>query len=64
MNAFTASDWTAYPFASQNRKDFDNLLEVYLDAVFFPNLHELVFAQEGHRIELVHGEMARVVGDA
>ncbi|MGI9305376.1 MAG: insulinase family protein [Gammaproteobacteria bacterium] len=51
MNAFTASDWTAYPFASQNRKDFDNLLEVYLDAVFFPNLNELDFSQEGHRVE-------------
>ena len=51
MNAFTSSDWTAYPFASQNRKDFDNLLEVYLDAVFFSNLHELDFAQEGHRLE-------------
>src|SRR5690606_13056842 len=33
MNAFTSSDWTAYPFASQNRKDFYNLLDVYLDAV-------------------------------
>jgi len=51
MNAFTGSDWTAYPFASQNRKDFDNLLQVYLDAVFFPKLEELDFAQEGHRVE-------------
>ncbi len=51
MNAFTSSDWTAYPFASQNRKDFFNLLEVYLDAVFFPRLDELDFAQEGHRLE-------------
>jgi presequence protease len=51
MNAFTSSDWTAYPFASQNRKDFKNLLEVYLDAVFFSRLDPLDFAQEGHRIE-------------
>jgi Zn-dependent M16 (insulinase) family peptidase len=51
MNAFTSSDWTAYPFASQNIKDFENLLQVYLDAAFFPNLHELDFAQEGHRVE-------------
>ena len=51
MNAFTSSDWTAYPFASQNRKDFNNLLDVYLDAVFFARLHELDFAQEGHRVE-------------
>ncbi|GMR20481.1 MAG: insulinase family protein [Gammaproteobacteria bacterium] len=51
MNAFTSSDWTAYPFASQNRKDFNNLLDVYLDAVFFSRLHELDFSQEGHRVE-------------
>lgn len=51
MNAFTSTDWTAYPFASQNRKDFFNLLDVYLDAVFFSRLHELDFAQEGHRLE-------------
>lgn len=52
MNAFTSSDWTAYPFASQNKKDFYNLLEVYLDATFFARLDALDFAQEGHRVEL------------
>lgn len=52
MNAFTAADWTAYPFASQNEKDFYNLLDVYTDAVFFSNLSELDFAQEGHRLGL------------
>lgn len=51
MNAFTSSDWTAYPFASQNKKDFNNLLDVYLDAAFFPLLNESDFAQEGHRLE-------------
>ena len=51
MNAFTSSDWTAYPFATENRKDFQNLLQVYMDAVFFPNINELDFAQEGHRFE-------------
>ncbi|MBR9866341.1 MAG: peptidase M16 [Oceanospirillales bacterium] len=51
MNAFTSSDWTAYPFASQNRKDYFNLLDVYLDAAFFSRLDPLDFAQEGHRIE-------------
>jgi len=51
MNAFTSSDWTAYPFASKNKKDFHNLLGVYLDAVFFSRLDELDFSQEGHRLE-------------
>jgi Zn-dependent M16 (insulinase) family peptidase len=51
MNAFTASDYTAYPFASVNQKDFYNLLDVYLDAVFFARLDPLDFAQEGHRVE-------------
>ncbi|GGY42029.1 peptidase M16 [Bacterioplanes sanyensis] len=51
MNAMTSSDWTAYPFASQNDKDFFNLLDVYLDAVFFSRLDPLDFAQEGHRLE-------------
>ena len=51
MNAFTSSDWTAYPFASQNRKDYFNLLDVYLDAVFFSRLNPLDFMQEGHRLE-------------
>ncbi|MEM8594671.1 MAG: insulinase family protein, partial [Pseudomonadota bacterium] len=51
MNAFTSSDWTAYPFATQNKKDFDHLLQVYLDAVFFARLDPLDFAQEGHRME-------------
>lgn len=55
MNAFTSSDWTAYPFASQSHKDFNNLLDVYLDAAFFARLDELDFAQEGHRIEFEDG---------
>jgi Zn-dependent M16 (insulinase) family peptidase len=52
MNAFTASDWTMYPFSTQTPKDFYNLMGVYLDAAFFPNLDELSFMQEGHRIEI------------
>lgn len=51
MNAFTTNDYTAYPFATQNRKDYFNLLDVYLDAVFFSRLEELDFAQEGIRVE-------------
>ena len=56
MNAFTSSDWTAYPFASQNKKDFYNLLDVYLDAAFFPQLEYLDFLQEGHRLEFTEME--------
>lgn len=52
MNAFTAADWTAYPFATQNKKDFNNLLSVYLDAAFAANLNPLDFAQEGIRVEI------------
>jgi Zn-dependent M16 (insulinase) family peptidase len=52
MNAFTASDWTMYPFSTQNPKDFRNLMDVYLDAVFFPKLEKLSFKQEGHRLEI------------
>ncbi|KAL0208622.1 hypothetical protein P9112_011209 [Eukaryota sp. TZLM1-RC] len=51
MNALTATDGTHYPFASTVKKDFDNLLSVYLDSVFFPSLSPLNFAQEGIRVE-------------
>ncbi|XP_067127362.1 presequence protease, mitochondrial-like [Centruroides vittatus] len=51
MNAFTGSDYTMYPFSTQNTKDFRNLLEVYLDAVFFPKLDKNDFKQEGWRLE-------------
>ena len=40
---FLGSDFTMYPFSTQNPKDFKNLLSVYLDAVFFPRLAELDF---------------------
>ena len=51
MNAFTSADWTMYPFSSRNKKDFKNLLDVYLDATFFPRLDEDSFKQEGIRFE-------------
>lgn len=51
MNALTASDWTMYPFSTQNEKDYYNLMGVYLDAAFFPKLDRLSFKQEGHRLE-------------
>ena len=63
MNAFTASDWTMYPFSTQNRKDYYNLMDVYLDAAFFPILDDLSFKQEGHRLELdsADGQPGRLV---
>ena len=58
LNAFTSSDWTAYPVSSKNRKDFLNLTEVYLDAVFCPMIYRnpLIFRQEGWRYSLHEGE--------
>jgi Zn-dependent M16 (insulinase) family peptidase len=52
LNAFTYPDKTCYPVASQNLNDFYNLVDVYLDAVFFPRLTPFVFQQEGWRYEL------------
>ena len=52
LNAMTFPDKTAYPVASQNLKDFYNLVDVYLDAVFFPLLTEETFLQEGWHYEL------------
>jgi len=51
MNAMTSADWTMYPFSTRNAKDYMNLLDVYLDATFFPRLSEDSFKQEGIRFE-------------
>ncbi|OPX41530.1 MAG: peptidase M16 [Desulfobacteraceae bacterium 4484_190.3] len=52
LNAFTYPDKTCYPVASQNVKDFYNLIDVYLDAVFYPRLTPHIFEQEGWHYEL------------
>ncbi|KAK6159351.1 hypothetical protein DH2020_006665 [Rehmannia glutinosa] len=54
LNAFTYPDRTCYPVASTNTKDFYNLVDVYLDAVFFPKCVEDIktFQQEGWHYEL------------
>ena len=54
LNAMTYSDKTIYPVASCNDKDFQNLMHVYLDAVFYPNIYqrEEIFKQEGWHYEL------------
>lgn len=51
MNAMTGHDYTYYPFATTNRKDFDNLMSVYLSSVFEPLLTYEDFLQEGWRLE-------------
>mmetsp|Transcript_21812 Transcript_21812/g.39127 ORF Transcript_21812/g.39127 Transcript_21812/m.39127 type:complete len:1079 (+) Transcript_21812:24-3260(+) len=51
MNAMTAPDYTMYPFSTMNAVDYFNLLQVYLDAAFFPKLTKDDFLQEGHRLE-------------
>ncbi len=60
MNAFTSSDWTMYPFSTQNKKDYFNLMNVYLDAAFFPNIDELSFKQEGHRLDILETEDKKI----
>eukprot|EP00172_Hildenbrandia_rubra_P000272 Plantae.Rhodophyta-Hildenbrandia_rubra.ctg1121.p1 GENE.Plantae.Rhodophyta-Hildenbrandia_rubra.ctg1121~~Plantae.Rhodophyta-Hildenbrandia_rubra.ctg1121.p1 ORF type:complete len:1138 (-),score=234.26 Plantae.Rhodophyta-Hildenbrandia_rubra.ctg1121:257-3262(-) len=52
LNAFTYPDKTCYPVASCNQKDFYNLVDVYMDAVFHPRLTRDTLAQEGHHLEL------------
>lgn len=61
LNAMTYPDKTVYPVASCNDKDFQNLMDVYMDAVFHPNIykHEEIFRQEGwsYHLEEEDGEL-------
>ena len=54
LNAMTFPDKTMYPVASYNDQDFKNLMDVYMDAVFHPNIlkYEEIFKQEGWHYEL------------
>jgi Zn-dependent M16 (insulinase) family peptidase len=52
LNAMTYPDKTCYPVASQNLQDFYNLIDVYLDAVFYPRISPFIFQQEGWHLEL------------
>lgn len=54
LNAMTYPDKTIYPIASCNDKDFQNLMHVYMDAVFYPNIYkyEEIFCQEGWSYKL------------
>ena len=58
LNAMTYPDKTIYPLASYNDKDFVNLMDVYLDAVFHPNIYltDKTFRQEGWHYELADEE--------
>ena len=62
LNAMTYPDKTVYPVASRNAKDFHNLMDVYLDAVFYPLLYENKYTmrQEGwhYNIESLDGELS------
>ncbi|MGH4123958.1 MAG: insulinase family protein [Clostridium sp.] len=54
INALTGTDFTMYPVASKNEKDFNNLMSVYLDAVFYPNITKdpRILKQEGWHYEV------------
>ena len=58
LNAMTYPDKTLYPISSQNDKDFHNLMDVYLDAVFFPNIYQEkgIMMQEGWRYHIENPE--------
>ena len=58
LNAMTYPDKTIYPIATRNEKDFYNLMDVYLDAVFYPRITEVkeIFEQEGWHLELENPE--------
>jgi len=58
LNAMTFGDKTIYPLASKNDKDFFNLMDVYLDAVFYPNIYSQpeILMQEGWHYELENKE--------
>lgn len=58
LNAMTFPDKTVYPVASCNGQDFQNLMHVYLDAVFYPNIYKekRIFQQEGWHYELENAE--------
>ena len=58
LNAMTYPDKTVYPVASCNDKDFQNLMHVYLDAVFYPNIYKekKIFMQEGWHYDLADME--------
>ncbi|MDO5738437.1 MAG: insulinase family protein [Eubacteriales bacterium] len=64
LNAMTFPDKTVYPFATTNSQELLNLMDIYLDGVFFPNIYrnEDILRQEGHHLELTEDGRLQVVG--
>lgn len=60
LNAMTFDDMTLFPIASCNDKDFKNLMDVYLDAVFYPNVlkQKEIFMQEGWHYEIKEEQLS------
>ncbi len=63
LNAITFPDKTMYPVSSTNKRDLENLMDVYLDAVFHPNIytHPHIFEQEGWHLEVADNDEASLV---
>ncbi len=56
INAMTSQSFTVYPVATTVRQDFFNLVDVYMDAIFHPQLSEDTFRREGHHLALEDNE--------
>ncbi|OHS94530.1 Clan ME, family M16, insulinase-like metallopeptidase [Tritrichomonas foetus] len=51
LTSYSSHEWTAFPFSTTNSNDFDNILDVYLDAIFHPLINNETFYSECHRLE-------------
>ena len=65
LNAMTFPDKTMYPVASTNMTDLMNLTDVYMDAVFHPNIYrnQNIFKQEGWHLEALRAELPQAVSE-
>lgn len=63
LNAFTFADKTGYPVASRNEEDLFNLMDVYLDAVFYPDIYQKpeIFSQEGWHYQMAEPDSALTI---
>lgn len=51
LSSYSSNEWTAFPFSTTNENDFNNILEVYFDAIFNPLINNETFYSECHRLE-------------